>query len=219
MKGYILVEGHGEVGAVDNLVARTWQDRGFWQPWSKAVRWNNLHQRTNPRHGGIQKAIEWAQAKNDVGALLLLRDEDDACPKSRGPQIASWIESLSPPFPVAVVLFHPEYEVLFLPCIEKMAGQSIDGPGGPRPGLLAGTRHSGAWEANRGVKEWLTDHFPKGRSYKPVLDQAPMTRMIDLPTLRAADVPCFGTFERALDFLGVRFGQPGVYPPTAGITA
>ena len=38
--------------------------------------------------------------------------------------------------------------------------------------------------------------------------------MIDLPTLRAAEVPCFATLERALAFLAVAFGTGGVYPPS-----
>jgi hypothetical protein len=104
--------------------------------------------------------------------------------------------------------------VLFLPCLEQMAGFPLVGPDGQeRPGLLPGTRYKGDWEAKRGVKEWLTEHFPAGRSYKPTFDQLPLTRMIDLPTLRAAGVPCFGTLERALSFLAVAFGKGGVYPP------
>ncbi|WP_438031367.1 hypothetical protein [Sorangium sp. So ce233] len=66
----------------------------------------------------------------------------------------------------------------------------------------------------RDVKGWLTDHFPQGRVYKPTLDQWPMTRMIDVPTLRAAGVPCFGTLERALAFLASSFGGTGVCPPS-----
>ena len=119
------------------------------------------------------------------------------------------------PFPTALVLLHPEYEVLFLPCVASMAGKPIvDESGQQRPGLLPGTAHSGGWETNRGVKEWLSRHFPRGRSYKPTLDQLPMTRMLDLDVLRAADVPCFGTLERALAFLAraASEGATGVYP-------
>lgn len=208
MKGYILVEGHGELGAADNLVARLWREAGHVQPWAPARRWVNLH-----KQSGIQKGVEATAARGDAGALLILRDEDDACPRERGPEMASWVRALRPPFPVAVVLFHPEYEVLFLPCVDRMAGRPIRGADGQdRRGLLAGTRFEGGWESRRGVKEWLSDHFPPGRKYKPPLDQLPLTRMIDLPTLRAAGVPCFGTLERALAFLAGVFGRSGVYP-------
>lgn len=204
-----MVEGRGEEGAVDNLITRLWHEAGQWQPWAPAKRWVNIHQ-----HRGIEKGLGYVRSLQDAGALLILRDEDDACPKQRAPEIASWIHALAPPFPVAVVLLHREYEVLFLPCLEKMAGRPIKGDDGQaRAGFLPGTKYVGDWEAKRGVKEWLTEHMPPGRSYKPALDQLPLTRMIDIPTLRAANVPCFGTLERALAFLAENFGGSGVYPP------
>jgi hypothetical protein len=144
----------------------------------------------------------------------VLRDEDDACPRERAPALAAVARTMGAPFPVAIVLLHREYEVLFLPCVEAMAGQPIVGADGQRrPGLVAGARYDGDWEAKRDVKGWLTAHFPPGRSYKPTVDQLALTRMIDLATLRAADVPCFGTLERALAFLAANFGGSGVYPP------
>jgi len=81
-----------------------------------------------------------------------------------------------------------------------------------RPGLQEGTSFSGDVESIRGVKEWLSKHFAGGKAYKPTLDQLPMTQMIDLPTLRAANVPSFGTFERSLRFLSTA-GPGDVYPP------
>ncbi len=169
----------------------------------------NLHQRR-----GIEKGVGTIRAKGDAGALLILRDEDDACPRERGPEMSSWARDLAPPFAVAVVLLHREYEVLFLPCLDRMAGQPIKGTDGQeRPGLLPDTRYDGDWEKKRDVKGWLSAHFPEGRSYKPTLDQLPLTRLIDIPALRAANVPCFGTLERALAFLATSFGAEGVYPP------
>lgn len=204
----MLVEGHGEVAAAGNLVTRLWQDAGRWQPWAPPRRWKNLHQRK-----GIEDGVRRTSAEPDVGALLILRDEDDACPKECAPLTASWVRQLAPPSPVAIVLLHREYEVLFLPCVEKMSGQPIVGVDGQRrPGIRPGTKYTGGWEARRGVKEWISDQFPPGRAYKPTLDQLPMTRMIDIPTLRGADVPCSGSLERALEFLAGEFGRSGVYP-------
>ncbi len=136
-------------------------------------------------------------------------DEDDACPKHRGPEMAHWLRQLGLPFPSAVVLLHPEYEVVFLPCLDLMAGKPLDG----RPGLDAGTVWDGAsWEAKRGVKEWLSHHFPRNRRYKPTLDQLPMTRMLDFDRVRKAEVPCFGTLERAVTFLNRSRNAGDVYP-------
>jgi hypothetical protein len=207
-KGYLLVEGHGELGAVDNLISRLTTDRGRPLTWAPARRWLNLHQRT-----GIQRAANRIRAERDAEALLILRDEDDACPAQRAPAMARWLAELRLPFPAAIVLLHPEYEVLFLPCIDRMAGKPLGTGAAARPGLLSGARWEGGWEARRGIKEWLTQQFPAHRSYKPTLDQLPLTRMIDLPTLRRAGVPCFDTLERALAFLRER-GAGDVYPPT-----
>lgn len=203
-KGYVLVEGHGEVQAVGNLISRLSADLGIAFPWATPIRWKGLHQRDR-----FVRGANFIRSKPDAQLLLILRDEDDACPKERGPEMASWLRALALPFPSAVVLFHPEYEVLFLPCLHRMSGERLDG----RSGLEPETVWDGeSWEAKRGIKEWLTDRFPPNRSYKPPLDQLPMTRMIDFGLLRDAAVPCFQTLERALSFLDRSPGTSDVYP-------
>lgn len=203
-KAYVLVEGQGDVLAVGNLLARLSADQGAALSWSTPVRWLNLHVEQ-----GLRKGAEFVRAKQDVRALLVLRDEDDACPRDRAPEMADWLRALRLPFPSAVVLLHPEYEVVFLPCLDRMAGEQLDG----RPGLNAGTVWDGAtWEARRGIKEWLSRRFPRNRSYKPTLDQLPMTRMVDFEQVRRAEVPCFGTLERAVAFLNRARNAGDVYP-------
>ena len=202
-KAYVLVEGQGDVLAAGNLLSRLTANMGTNLQWSNPVRWPNLHLKE-----GLQKGAEFVRAKSDVRALLVLRDEDDECPMLRGPEMATWLRQLSLPFPVAVCLLHPEYEVLFLPCLDLMAGKLVDG----RPGLHTDTVWDGeSWEARRGIKEWLSRHFPSNRSYKPTLDQLPMTRWLDFERLRDAQVPCFGTLERTLTFLS-RSHAGDVYP-------
>lgn len=211
-KGYLIVEGHGDGRAALNLVHRLWAELALPQ-----VLWD-----TNPLRGtalhtrlGVVRACELLRAKPRCARALLLRDEDDLCPKERGPETAAWVQELKLPFPVAVVLPHREFETWFLPCVQRMAGKPLVSGGIERPGLRAGVSYQGNVEAIRGVKEWLTKHFAGGKAYKPTLDQLPMAQMIDLPTLRAAEVPSFGTFERALRFLGTaRAGE--VYPPPPG---
>lgn len=195
-KGYILVEGHGELGAVDNLISRLAKDLDLDRAWAPAIRWPNLHLQR-----GIEKGASFIRTKPDADALLILRDEDDDCPAHRAPLIAAWLKELQLPFPAAVVLFHPEYEVLFLPCLDQMAGKPLGTGAAARPGLLSGTRWEGDWEARRGLKEWLSAQLPPNRSYKPTLDQLPLTRMVDFAALRKAELACFGTLERAITFL------------------
>ncbi len=208
-KLYVLVEGYGEVQAVQNLLTRISRDLECFYPWSTPLRWQNLHQWEATR-GGVRRGADFIRGKADVGGLLILRDEDDSCPRELAPSIAGLLQGMDLPFPVSYVLLHPEYEVLFLPCLERMAGEFPDG----RPGLMPGTGWDGvSWETRRGVKEWLSKNFPDGRGYKPTMDQLIMTRKIDLPTLRAADVPCFGSLERAVRLLCKNIGISRlVYP-------
>ena len=209
-KAYVLVEGRGEEKAAQNLLVRLSEDVGYYFPWARPIRMINSHLWESDRHqGGVKKYINWIRTKKDVGALLIMRDEDDGCPKELAPDIARRISRLNLHFPVAYVLLHPEYEVLFLPCLELMAGDFPDG----RKGLKPGTKWNTGWEARRGIKEWLSSHFQEGRRYKPSLDQLPMTRRIDFSLLRSAGVPSFGSLERAIKFLGEHFDSQGyVYP-------
>jgi len=215
-RGYLVVEGHGDAQAALNLVTRLWTDLAL-APfhWAEPMRGKNLHQER-----GLQKACEMLRAKRDANAVLILRDEDDGCPKDLAPLAAAWVRSLRLPFPSAVVLAHREFEAFFLPCISRMAGQKLQGPGGvEREGLAVSACFSGNPEAVRGVKEWLSRQMPPGRAYKPTVDQLPLTRLIDFNVLRnyTPPLPCFGSLERALRFIGgqIRLGGRGCYPCSA----
>lgn len=210
-KAYLVVEGQGEVAAAGNLITRLSADLGLSLLWGKPIRAQRLHQQA-----GIAGLCERLRATLDCTHVLFLRDEDDGCPAKTGPETAGWLREAKLPFPAAAVLAHREYEAWFLPCIHLMAGRMLkDERGIERPGILAGTNHTGDPEAKRGVKEWLTKRFPPGRSYKPAVDQLPLTRMLDFPTLRASGMPSFLTLENALRFLDA--GSPGeVYPPPRG---
>lgn len=215
-RAYLVVEGHGDGQAAINLVTRLAKDlklAGF--HWGDPIRGRNLHQER-----GIQKAGELVRRKGDATALLLLRDEDDGCPKDLAPLAAAWLRRLALPFPSAVVLAHREFEVFFLPCISRMAGRKLVDPNGiTRPGLRRDSVFKGDPQSIRGVKEWLSRHMQAGRAYKPTLDQSAMTRMVEFEMLRTYNppLPCFGSLERAISFLHTQAEGAcvGVYPPPA----
>lgn len=219
-RGYIVVEGEGEEEAVGNLINRLWSDLGLpYIPWAHPIRGQSLHTSRE-----IKKKIGQVRAKGDAACMLILRDADvktnqhQDCPKLVAPEIANLIVIEQLPFPSAIVLLYREYETLFLPCVHLMAGQTLFDPRSKKdvPGLLPGASYTGDFEAIRGVKEWLSKHMPPGRAYRPVTDQLALTRMLDFPTLRQSGLPCFGTLERALQFLAVPTpGSGRVYPPAA----
>ena len=210
MPFYVLVEGHGEVDAVPVLLSRLGRHLGVHVPWAAARRWKNIHLWDPGQlgRGGLLRGLEFLRYKPNVGGVLVLRDEDDECPRRTAPGISALIADLDLPFRTAVTLLHPEYEVLFLPCMHRM--QDL--------GFPAHTRWDGSnWEARRDVKRWLSGQLPSGRIYKPATDQEPMTRHIDFDELEAADVACFGSLVRAVRFLGGDGPAGRVYPPPADL--
>ncbi len=207
-RAYLVVEGHGEQEAVRNLATRLWADLGL-PPlnWAPPIRGTDMK-----TQAGVLRSCEILRSHDDCDRALLLRDADDTdeCPATAGPETATWISLANLPFPVAVVLARREYEAWFLACLPAIAGRDI------RPGVAipAGTVFAGDPEEKRDAKKWLTEHYPRGRAYRPTTDQLALTRMLDFAMLRAGGVRSFGTLERALRFLAAP-AAAGVYPAPA----
>jgi hypothetical protein len=144
LNGYVVVEGHGEVQAVPRLLFRLVADLGL-----PTIYWRPPMRRpiTSERVAADICAI--VRTKRNVDCLLVLRDEDDGCPATAGPELSKWLANQQLPFPAAATLLHREYEALFLPCIDVMAGQSLVTASISRPGLLAGTSFTGNPESLR----------------------------------------------------------------------
>lgn len=207
---YILVEGHGEVKSVSNLINRLWKDLNL--PaipiHSPPIRLPNIHS-----DEGLKKGIELVKSKGNATGLLIIRDDEDNCPKELAPTKAEFIRTLDLPFPVSYHLMYREYEVLFLPCIRLMAGKKIvDERGIKRAGIVEGAEFTGDFESKRDIKGIISRFFPPNRKYKLTLDQLPLTRMLDFDIIRKNKVPCFGTLERCLIHISDNLGTNSVYP-------
>lgn len=210
-KGLIVVEGHGEDGAAPSLVSRLWKDLELpYAVWSsKPIRWQKL--KSEP---GVQQLCQILRGKSDCDRVLVLRDDEDGCPKDSGPLLAAWLRAAALPFPVAAVLTYREYETMFLASLASLAGKPLVDPNGvKRAGIATGAAYRGDPQAKRNAKGAVSSFMPAGRAYKPTTDQLALTRLLDFTLLRASGLPCFGTLERALQFLSTASaGQ--VYPPT-----
>jgi len=210
LRTYVLVEGHGETEAVLNLLTRLSAEcAAGLLPFAPPIRVPGIASEEN-----LMRFVELVRGRPDAHALIALRDDEDGCPKHDAPRLSERLRGLGLPFPSAVVLAFREYETLFLPCVERMAGRALVGPGGSRAGL----RQDASWiggdfESKRGVKEWLTSQMPPGRAYKPSVDQLPLTRMVDFDTVREKGLPWFGSLERALRFLEAHAGEASVAYP------
>ena len=209
--GYLIVEGHGELKAALNLVTRLWTDLDLAHvSWREPMRGTSLLSER-----GVALAAERVRRSPEAGMLLLLRDNEDTCPRASGPQGAKWLQGLALPFPAAVALFYREYETIFLASLPSLVGRPYVVEGSTRSkALSASAAYTGDLEAKRGVKEWLSRRMDERASYKPTVDQLPLTRFVDFELVRSSGLACFGTLERALRFLDANRGRPGaVYPP------
>jgi hypothetical protein len=213
---YLLCEGHGEPLALSNLVTRLWTDLQL--PHipirTPAIRYPGISSER-----GLNKALSIIRNRSAISGLLVVADQEDICPKTSGPAMSMVLSDACLPFPASYHVMYREYETLFLPSLQTMAGKAlIDDRGIKRKGIREGAIFVGNPEANRDAKGIISDFMQDGRRYKPTLDQLPLTRMIDFDKLRDSMLPCFGTLERCLRHLSENHHRQGVYPPPRPIS-
>lgn len=207
----VIVEGHGEVQAIGNLLSRLSRDMGITNLiFNNPIRIPNIH-----KNEGLERACEIARTNPKTRGLLIIRDDEDNCPAFVAPNASKIIKDLKLPFPTSYVILYREYETLFLASIESIRGNQItDVSGIKRDGIIENTESLVDLEGPRDAKGWLSNNMPANRVYKPTLDQLPLTRMIDFNLIRQKNLPCFGSLERALSHLSLSTGTSNVYPYT-----
>lgn len=163
-----IVEGDGDVEAVPVLVRALLAQQQAWG-WTvarpkKAGGLNSLRSR-------LADFLRYADGERDCGGILILIDLDDGCAREEALQLAAAARAVAITHPTAIVFACREYEAWFLASIETIAGNHD---------LPAGLVYPGEVEARRGVKEWLRDQMPRGKTYKETIHQVRMTAQLDL---------------------------------------
>jgi hypothetical protein len=110
------------------------------------------------------------------GAVFVLLDSDDDCPKELGPKLQCRAEAVSIGLPVSVVLCHREFESWFL-----AAAKSLRGKGGLSDDILPPENP----EHVRGAKEWLQSRMTR-HAYSETVDQPKLVASMDLQEARVA---------------------------------
>lgn len=180
-----VVEGHGEVFSVPILLRRIAQ---VVRPRLRLDIPSPLRQPKQRllKEGELERAIELAASKAaPKGAVLVLLDADDECPKELAPQLLKRVRAAAPHVPSAVVIANREYEAWFIAAAESLRGRE-DFP----PGLAAPDDP----EAIRGAKEWLRDRRTPAR-YAPTIDQPALSKIFDIQLARKRS-PSFDKFYR-----------------------
>lgn len=199
-----IVEGHGEVAALPVLLRRL---RDESQNYSFDINPPIRRKRSElVRESELRRSIKLARLQRDCGAILILFDSDDDCPKTFVTQLQKWAESEAAPLPCSVVLAHREYEAWFLAAIESLRGvRGIrpDAESHPEP------------ESPRDAKGRIEERMLPSRSYSETADQPALSAKFDLSIAHRRCrsfrklVKSFGTITNAM---GVAIGD---WPPPA----
>jgi hypothetical protein len=199
MKIQPIVEGHGEVSAVPVLMRRLRDQAGVYDiDIGKPIR-RKLSELVTRE--GIQRAVRLAAIQQDCGAILILFDSEDSCPRELAPQLQEWAVMAAGFLPCSVVLAYREYETWFLSAIESLRGQcgirlNADPPLNP--------------ESRRGAKEALERYMPPGCSYHETIDQARLTAHLDLNLAYQRS----RSFRKLVKAFGLMAGvESGAWPP------
>jgi hypothetical protein len=160
-----IVEGHAEVESIPALMWRVLNERGIYQiQVAKPVR---VKRYQVVKAGQLEKAIELARSRRNCGAIVVLLDADDDCPKDLADSLLSRAQNVAAALPISVVLPKFEFEAWFLGSIESLHG--ICGITDVASPPLGGA------ETKRGAKEWLSQQMHE-RSYLETADQLILTR-------------------------------------------
>ena len=206
---YTLVEGHGEVEAIGNLLYRLWNDLKLpYEVFATPRRWPKIN-----TDDGLRLGCQLARKFKNCSGLLILKDEDDDCPKEVVPNKIKILKELNLPFPTGYVLLYREYETLLLASLDSLKGKKIkDKSGFERTGISDEAVLNRNLEDIRNAKGMLSNFYPANKIYKPRIDQLPLTRLIDFNLIRKSGLPCFGTLERCLRHISLNMNKTSVYP-------
>jgi hypothetical protein len=163
-----IVEGHGERDAVPVLLRRLIFEAGA--VGLKVARPIRQKQNQLLKEDSLKRAVELAKRQDDCGAILVIFDSEDDCPKTLGPKLDGWAKEAARPFPCAVVLAHREYEAWFLAAIESLRGVRGIRPDAEPPRDPEGIR---------GAKEAVEERMKTGCSYLETGDQAALSERFD----------------------------------------
>jgi hypothetical protein len=198
-----IVEGGGEVGAVPVLLRRLCDSAGAY-----TLGVNTPIRRARAdlvREDGIRRAVQLARRQRDCGAILIMFDSDDDCPKHIAPQVQAWGQAEANPIPCFVVVPTREYEAWFLATIESLRGIRCirdDATSHPTP------------ESRRGAAEEIERRMQPNSGYSKPTDQPALTARFDMAT---AYRRC-RSFRRMVNVFGLLAASVGItleqWPPS-----
>lgn len=199
-----IVEGHGEVAALPILVRRLRDDsQAFNIDVNRPIRATRAQL---VREDTLKQRVRLALLQEQCGAILIVFDADDDCPKHLAPTIQRWANEESAPVPSAVVMANREYEAWFLASIDSLRGRRR-------------IRNDAAFSLNpevpRAAKHELEQCMIEGSTYSETVDQPALSSLFELQQAYAKS-RSFRRLVNAFCLLAMQLGNAPIdWPPAS----
>jgi hypothetical protein len=174
----VIVEGHGEDGAIRTLLERIWYEIYQQSDYIEVIPWRGKQGQLRKREG-LRPVVAAAALKlhdtvrADLGKLLLLMlDSEGDCPRELAPQLLNWAREVRSDTNIACVMAHPMFETWFAAAAESLRGVN---------GLPDDLRKPDEVESKVG-KGWIKRNL--NRKYKETVDQARFVGHMNLSECR-----------------------------------
>lgn len=205
----VIVEGHGEDGAIRTLLERIWYEL-LGGDYIEVIPWRGKQGRLLlPEGEGLRPVVEAAAIKlhaterTDLRRLLLVMIDTEGhkenCPRTKAPELVAWArtERSDAATEIACVLPNVMFETWFVAAAESLKGKNDLPADLPKPADPEGDRLGKLW-----VKKYLP------RKYKETVDQPRFVGHMNLTECRASS----RSFRKLVKELQQRLPAP---PPPA----
>lgn len=168
MKLQPIVEGHGDVLAVPELLRRLVYEAGY--PDMEVLKSIRAKRSELVREETLERYISLARMKA-TDAILIVFDADDDCPSELAANVLEMANRLAAPMPCQVVIPTREYEAWFLAAIESLKGTR---------GIAHDAVVEEEPEIHRDAKGLLEQKMNAGHFYVERTDQVALTAAFDM---------------------------------------
>lgn len=205
----VIVEGHGEDGAIRTLLERIWYELFEQEDYIEVIPWRGRQGRLRQREG-LEPVVEAAAIRlhytdqTDLRRLLLIMiDSEGDCPKTVVPELLGWAREFRSDTDIACVMPNPMFETWFAAAADSLKGKNDLPADLPKP----------KDPDEEGVgKKWVKDHLP--RKYKETVDQPRFVGHMSLAECRDSS----RSFRKLVKELEHRLSAvPAPAPPPAGM--
>jgi Domain of unknown function (DUF4276) len=169
-----IVEGHGEVEALPNLLHRIAALNGTHVQVNQPIRVKSGSFLNNDEYFSRQISLAAAKASEENGTVLILLDCDDGCPATLGPNLLQRARAVRDDIPIIVTLAYREFESWFLTAADSLRGVL---------GLPGDLETPAEIDRVRDAKGWLSERMEV--NYDPISHQLVFCRKFDIEQARA----------------------------------